>query len=83
LGDTEELVEELSINQGGVYAVTGKGLTHYGSPSFEDRPVIPVPALQPLANPNGLQLAILTLTIVMAGLVLVGRVEWLLRRVAA
>lgn len=82
LGDTDALVDELSINQGGIYAVTGKGLTHYGGPSFENRPIIPVPALQPLANPSGLQLAILLLTVVMAGLVLVGRVEWLLRRVA-
>jgi photosystem II stability/assembly factor-like uncharacterized protein len=81
LGETADVVEKLSINQGTVYAATSKGLTHYGEPSAEDQPVIPVPALQPLANPSGLQLAILILTLVMAGLVLVGRVEWLLRRV--
>jgi photosystem II stability/assembly factor-like uncharacterized protein len=83
LGEAEAVVEKLSINQGTVYAATSKGLTHYGEPLVGTSPVIPVPALQPLANPNGLQLAILLLTIVMAGLALVGRTEWLLHRVRA
>jgi photosystem II stability/assembly factor-like uncharacterized protein len=82
LGETEAVVEKLNINGGTVYAATGKGLMQYGEPG-ETRVVIPVPALQPLANPNGLQLAILLLTVVMAGLALVGRTEWLLRRVGA
>ncbi|HXV99519.1 MAG TPA: hypothetical protein VEC93_13935 [Anaerolineae bacterium] len=82
LGETEAVVEKLNINGGTVYAATGKGLSQYGEPG-ETRAVIPVPALQPLANPNGLQLAILLLTVVMAGLALVGRTEWLLRRVGA
>lgn len=83
LGEAEAVVEKLSINQGTVYAATSKGLTHYGEPLAGTRPVIPVPALQPLANPNGLQLAILFLTVVMAGLALVGRTEWLLRQARA
>jgi hypothetical protein len=80
LGETDAVVEKLNINGGTVYAATGKGLTQYGE---ETRAVIPVPALRPLANPSGLQLAILLLTVVMAGLALVGRTEWLLRRVGA
>lgn len=83
LGDAEDVVKKLSINQGVVYAATGKGLTPYGEPSAEDQPVMPIPALQPLANPNGLQLAILILTLILAGLVLLGRVEWLRRQVSA
>jgi photosystem II stability/assembly factor-like uncharacterized protein len=79
LGEAEEVVEKLSINQGTVYAATSKGLTHYGEPSVQTSPVIPVSALQPLARPTGLQLAILLLTVVMAGLALVGRTEWLPR----
>jgi photosystem II stability/assembly factor-like uncharacterized protein len=83
LGEAEDVVEKLSINRGVVYAATSKGLTPYGGPAVEEPPVIPIPTLQPLANPNGLQLAILILTVVMAGLVLLGRVEWLVRRVSA
>lgn len=83
LGEAEDVVEKLSINRGVVYAATSKGLTPYGETPAEGQPVMPIPALQPLANPSGLQLAILILTIVMAGLVLLGRVEWLLRRVGA
>jgi photosystem II stability/assembly factor-like uncharacterized protein len=80
LGEADEVVERLNISQGVIFAVTGKGLTRYGEPSIESRPVIPVPALQPLLNPNGLQLAILILTVAMAGLALVGRAEWLRHR---
>lgn len=82
LGDTQEVVEKLSFNGGAVYAATGKGVTRYGESSVENQPVIAVPELQPLLNPNGLQLAILLLTVVMAGLALVGRVEWLRRHVS-
>lgn len=81
LGDTQEVVEKLSLTGGTVYAATSKGLTHYGESSIENQPVIAVPELQPLLNPNGQQLAILLLTVVMAGLALVGRVEWLRRQV--
>lgn len=81
LGDTQEVVEKLSLNGGVVYAATSKGLTYYGELSIGNQPVIAVPELQPLLNPNGLQLAILLLTVVMAGLALVGRAEWLRRRV--
>ncbi len=80
LGEAEEIVNELTINGRAVYAATSKGLITYGE---ETRPVIPVPALQPLTNPNGLQVAILILTVVMAGLALMGQAEWLLRRVWA
>lgn len=83
LGEAKEVVKELSINQGTIYAATDKGLTPYGEALTKTGPIIPVPALQPLANPNGLQLTILLLTVMMAGLVLVGRTEWLLQRIRA
>ncbi len=83
LGETEEVVEKLTINQGVIQAATSKGLIHYGEPAVQNGPVIPVPALQPLANPTGLQVTILILTLVLAGLVLLGRAEWLIRRVTA
>ncbi len=81
LGDAQEVVEKLSLSNSVVYAATSKGLTHYGESSIENQPVIAVPELQPLLNPNGLQVAILFLTLVMAGLALVGRAEWLWHRV--
>jgi hypothetical protein len=81
LGEAQDVVEKLNINGGIVYAATSKGLTHYGEPAIGSQLIIPVPTLQPLLNPNGLQLAILLLTVVMAGLALVGRAEWLLRRI--
>jgi hypothetical protein len=36
--------------------------------------------LERLSNPNGAQVLILALTIALAGLVLVGRVEWVLNK---
>jgi hypothetical protein len=43
---------------------------------------MPIPILQPLADPNGLQVAILILTVIMAGLTLVGRTDWLRLRLS-
>jgi photosystem II stability/assembly factor-like uncharacterized protein len=83
LGEAKDVVEKLSINGGVVYAATRKGLTHYGESALGSQPINPMPALQPLLNPNGLQLAILLLTVVLAGLALVGRAEWLLHRIEA
>lgn len=77
LGEARNLVDELNLTNDVVVAVTGQGLVTYGEAFSPANPVIPIPALQPLANPNGLQIGILILTIVMAGLALVGRLEWL------
>lgn len=77
LGETENLVEQLNLSDGAVVAVTSKGLVTYGESAFAASPAMPIPALQPLANPNGLQIGILILTVIMAGLALVGRLEWL------
>lgn len=77
LGEAENLVEQLNLTNSSVVAATNKGLVTYGEPVQPASPVIPIPALQPLANPNGLQIGILILTVALAGLVLVGRLEWL------
>lgn len=77
LGEAQYLVSQLNLTDGAVVAATAKGLVTYGEPAPAASPVIPIPALQPLANPNGLQIAILILTVIMAGLALVGRLEWL------
>lgn len=82
LGVPEGLVEKLTFNGDAVYAATNKGLVRYGEPAPGTNPIMPIPALQTLARPTGLQLTILTLTVVLAGLVLLGRAEWLWRRIS-
>jgi hypothetical protein len=78
LGEVKDVVNKLTLDGRSIYAATPQGLTRYGDPVEITNPVVmPIPALQPLANPNGLQVAILILTMIMAGLVLVGRIDWL------
>ncbi len=79
LGEAKDVVDKLTLDGKAIYAATSKGLVRYGEPVEMTSPVVPIPALEPLANPNGLQVAILILTVIMAGLALVGRTEWLLR----
>lgn len=75
LAEADGVVKHLSINQGVVYAATANGLARYGEPSTASR-VFSLPDLRPLADPTGLQVLILVLTIALAGLVLIGRSEW-------
>lgn len=78
LGQVEEVVKNLTLEGRSVYAATAKGLARYGDSVEVTTPVvIPIPALQPLTNPNGLQVTILILTVIMAGLALIGRIDWL------
>jgi hypothetical protein len=77
LGEASEVIRELTLKSGLVYAATSKGLVRYGDPVDVAGPVNPIVALQPLANPNTMQVVILGLTLLLAGLVLVGRLEWL------
>jgi photosystem II stability/assembly factor-like uncharacterized protein len=79
LGQASEVIGKLTLKAGTVYAATSKGLIRYGESLETANPVIPIPALQPLANPSGLQITILILTMLLAGLALVGRLEWLRR----
>lgn len=86
LADAGALVTQLTSNQGIIYAMTEGGLARY------DEPAKPAPArtfphlrsglpvLRRLADPSGVQILILALTLSLAGLALVGRVEWVLHR---
>lgn len=77
VADIGELVKRLTIKDGGIYAVTANGLTRYGAP------LSPAPMLQfrnLFSNPTAMQGLVLVLTIVFAGLVLLGRVEWPFKR---
>jgi photosystem II stability/assembly factor-like uncharacterized protein len=79
IAEADGVVLNLTVNQGAVYAATANGLVRYAEPT-EVRPAIALPDLSPLANPTGVQMLILVLTVALAGLALVGRVEWLLGR---
>jgi photosystem II stability/assembly factor-like uncharacterized protein len=97
LADTSDIVTQLTLNRGGIFAATESGIVYHlepGAPSsavassrqqsgvlgalFQNQ----VPLQRLLSNPNGLQVLILALTVISAGLALVGRVEWVLNRKA-
>jgi photosystem II stability/assembly factor-like uncharacterized protein len=81
LADAEDVVVQLTLNRGEIYATTQGGLARYGEPSTPSR-ATPFPQLQSLANPSGVQVLILVLTVSLAVLTLVGRTEWVLYRKA-
>lgn len=79
LAEADEVVMQLTINQGVISAVKANGLARYGEPI---RPVSAIPFLnlRTLARPSGIQVFVLILTVGLAGLALVGRMGWVLRR---
>jgi photosystem II stability/assembly factor-like uncharacterized protein len=79
LGEAEGIVRHLTLDQGAIYAATGNGLLRYGQLE-EQTPGLLFPELRPLADPSGVQLLILLLTVVLAALALLGPTEWLLGR---
>ena len=78
LADSPSVITRLQIQAGGVYAATEQGLVRYGQP-LSPPEQSPVTALSALTQPSGIQLLILSLTILLAGLILVGRLEWLMK----
>ena len=75
LAEADGVVNSLTLNQGVVYAATANGLAQYGETTAPAL-AIALPDLRPLANPSGVQMLILVLTIALAGLALLGRREW-------
>ncbi len=80
LASADGVVTQLTLDQGIVYAATEAGLARYGELSQTSPPVTALSRLRSLANPSGVQVLILTLTVLLAGLTLVGRTQWVLRR---
>ncbi|MFN8456101.1 MAG: hypothetical protein U0401_15775 [Anaerolineae bacterium] len=64
IGDTEEVVTALRVDDGVVYATTAKGLKRYGKPN--ETPSL-VPDLRSLAHPSGAQVLVLTLSFSLGG----------------
>jgi len=79
LAEADEVVTQLTINQGVISAVKANGLARYREP-IKRAPVISFPNLRSLANPSGTQVLILILTVGLAGLALLGRTEWVLSK---
>jgi photosystem II stability/assembly factor-like uncharacterized protein len=80
--DLTSLVNHLTLNEQTVHAATPSGLERYGAPAEPTMSARPksLPPMQSLAKPSGTQLLVLVLTVGLAGLMLVGRLEWLLKR---
>ena len=76
LAEADGVVKHLNLSQGVVYAATASGLARYGEVTAAT-PVLSLPDLRPLANPTGVQVLILILTIALAGLALIGRRDWM------
>jgi photosystem II stability/assembly factor-like uncharacterized protein len=81
LADAEDVVAQLTLNQGEIYATTPGGLARYGEPSTPSQ-AAPHVQFGSLANPSGVQALIMALTLSMAVLTLVARTEWVLYRKA-
>jgi photosystem II stability/assembly factor-like uncharacterized protein len=74
LAGANSLVTQLTANRGVVYAATDSGLARYGQ--LESW----LATARSLAHPSGIQILVLALTIILAGLVLIGRLEWVAGR---
>ena len=78
LTSLDELVTDLTLDRDAVNATTASGLVRYGR-AVETPPALSGLDLQPLAEPTISQVAIMALTVLLAGLILLGRTDWLLR----
>jgi hypothetical protein len=74
-----EVIEGLIIKEGGIYAATAEGLTRYGNP-MPAAPWSSTLRSRSLANPTAIQVAVLILTVIVAALLLLGRLNWLPKR---
>jgi photosystem II stability/assembly factor-like uncharacterized protein len=87
LVEANGLVTQLTPGQGAIYMVGEGGLVRYGEQveplpaASSDRLRVGLPPLAKLmSNPSGIQVLILVLTVALAGLALVGRTEWILKK---
>ena len=79
IADVRSIVSRIAFNQGTLYVVTTNGLARFG----ETAQPVQMPLLSDwakLRNPTGVQILVLILTLALAGLVLVWRREWFMRR---
>jgi len=80
VAESRDLANRLTIKEGGIYAATTHGLVRYGEPLSPISPMSMFRFHSLLSNPTSIQGLILILTVGLAGMSLLGRVEWLLKR---
>lgn len=78
VADAHDVITELIIDEGTIYAAASKGLVKYGQIEQAESSDL-LASLQTITSLSMTQLLILTVTIGLAGLILLGRVEWLYR----
>lgn len=76
VAENQEVITHLTIERGKIYVATAGGLKQYGE-SLTNTPSRGKPQLESSTNLTGVQIVILAGTIVLAGLILLGRIEWL------
>ena len=77
LGENPELVNSLTIEDGGIFAATSKGLVRYGAPLSPHSADTLQSRVNGLTTPTGVQSLILVLTAAVSAWMLVGRLNWL------
>jgi hypothetical protein len=75
IANSDEVVDKLLIEKGGVYVATTNGLTRYGDP-LPQASLTSLFRFQSLTNPTGVQALILVLTVMLAGWALLGHLTW-------
>jgi photosystem II stability/assembly factor-like uncharacterized protein len=78
LVETKQVVSQLTLQRGVLYAATAAGLIRYGGAATPP-PAIALADLRSLGNPSAAQVLILVLTGALGGVALVGRLEWVLQ----
>ena len=77
VADIDGIVTQLKVDQGIIYAGTSRGLVRYGPSAGLSAPALALSGLGSLVNPSAGQVLILVLTVALAGLILIGRLDWL------
>ena len=80
IADTREIVDQLQIEEGGIYAVTDSGLSHYGNPLPSNSPGTWL-WVRSLINLTEVQILTLVLTVVVGALILSSRIEKVFQRI--
>jgi ligand-binding sensor domain-containing protein len=76
IANTNEVVTQILLEEGGIYVATAKGLSRYGNPLSASW-LGPSLQFNSLANPTGVQVLILILTLALASWVLLGHLNWI------
>jgi ligand-binding sensor domain-containing protein len=80
VAELQGIVNQLAVEDGVIYAGGDNGLARYGAPAEPTPSRLVGFDWAGLSNPTGVQVLILVLTIALAGIALIWRRDWLVRR---